>query len=81
MAELVEAVRPPACFREACEEQDEILGQGSKFLRVQLYIIMCTTGCSKPSGKNLGADGLRQLGSVRTVNPITAMETKPDYTV
>lgn len=52
VAELVEPGTPPSCSREACEEQDEILGKGSKFLAVQLHISICTTGCSKPSGKN-----------------------------
>lgn len=70
VAELVEPVTPPGCFRGACEEQDEILGKGSKLLAVQLHISICTTGCSKPSGKNLGADGLRQLGRLSTVNPM-----------
>lgn len=70
VAELVEPVTPPSCFRGACEEQDEILGKVSKMLAVQLHISICTIGCSKPSGKNLGADGLRQLGRLSTVNPM-----------
>lgn len=53
VAELLEPVTPPSCFREA---QDGILGKGSKLLAVQLHISIRTTGCSKPSGKNPGAD-------------------------
>lgn len=56
VAVLVEPVRPHGGFREDSEEQDEMLGKGSRFLAIQLHISICTTGCSKPSGKNPGAD-------------------------
>lgn len=49
-------VRPSLLFREDCEEQDGILGKGSRFLAVQLHISICTIHCSKPSWKNLGED-------------------------
>lgn len=47
VAELVESLTPLGFFREVCEEQNEILGRASKLL----HISICTTGCSKPSGK------------------------------